>query len=78
MLRAALLGETVNRKIDSGENAGRTLSHPSPVLAYAMRVDASVVLKQGDHKAVRAVAWLERTDQAKVLAISSVNLEDCR
>jgi hypothetical protein len=78
LLRAVLLGDTSKRKITGGENAGRWLSHPSPVLAYAMRVNGSAILNPGNYKAVRAVTWLERTDRAEVLAVSSVNLDGCR
>ncbi len=77
VLRAVLLGATVSSKIGGGENSGRTLSHPSPVLAYARQVNGSVVLSPKGHKAVRAVVWLERENQTEVLAVSSVDLIAC-
>ena len=77
VLRAVLLGETVSRRIGGGENAGRILSHSSPVLAYASQVYGSVVLSPQGRKAVRAVVWLERDNRAEVLAISSVDLLAC-
>ena len=77
VLRAALIGDNVSRKITSGENAGRILNHPSPVLAYNARVNNSVTLKPVGGKAVRAVVWLESTQQSTVLAISSIDLLSC-
>ena len=77
VLRAALTGETVNRKIGGGENAGRMLSHPSPVLAYAPLAQGKVTLNTGDHKAVRAVVWLEGMHASEVISISSVDLVNC-
>ena len=77
-LRAVLIGETSSRNIASGENAGRLLSHPSPVLAYASRVNNSVNLKPNNGKAVRAVVWLERTQSSEILAISSLDLKTCQ
>ncbi len=76
-VRAVLLGATISNKIGAGENAGRTLSHPSPVLAYAGQVNGSVALSPMGRKAVRAVVWLERENQAEVLAISSLDLGAC-
>lgn len=77
ILRAVLLGDTVSSKIGGGENAGRTLSHPAPVLAYARQVNGSVVLSPKGHKAVRAVVWVERENQTEVLAVSSADLHAC-
>ena len=76
-VRAVLLGATISNKIGGGENAGRTLSHLSPVLAYANQVHGSVALSAPGHKAVRAVVWLEREDQGEVLAVSSLDLGAC-
>jgi hypothetical protein len=76
-LRAALLGETVSRKIGTGENAGRTLLHPSPVLAFDAHVNGNVLLNSQNHNAIRAVVWLERLNQSEVLAVSSLNLSEC-
>jgi hypothetical protein len=78
VLRAVLLGDTVNRKIAAGENAGRTLSHPSPVLAYDAQVNTRVLLNAAGKPAVRAVVWLERMHDAEILAISSVDLQPCQ
>jgi hypothetical protein len=77
LVRAVLLGATVSNKIGGGENSGRTLSHASPVLAYARQVNGSVVLNPKGHDAVRAVVWLERENKAEVLAVSSVDLNAC-
>ena len=77
VLRAALLGDVFESKIDAGENAGRTLRHASPVLAYHAHADNSVILNPQGRKAVRAVAWLEKLNQSEVLAISSINLPGC-
>lgn len=77
VLRAALIGDTQTRKIKAGENSGRTLTHPSPVLAYVEHVSDTVSFKRSSAKPVRAVVWLERLNQSEVLAVSSLNLAAC-